>query len=255
LLARNQPLTAVVFGDTHFPFQDDRALRAVLSIIRAVKPQVVVHLGDLLDSWQLSRFDKDPARRDSLQENIKEAREFLAAVRRAAPKAECTLLEGNHEDRLRRAIWQARGTQREIVSLDDVREAAAWPSLLKLKSMSWDWVPYMEQAHRPVLPKIITKHGTVVSRWSGVTAKTEWMRYGKSGISGHTHRAGIFYHRDHNGQAVWIEAGCTCSLTNVQYGSDFDWQQACVLLHWSGDRRLMAEQVIRIRDGEFVQVR
>src|SRR5574338_708425 len=37
----NGMLTAVLYGDTHYPFQDDSALRVVAQVIRVAQPDVV----------------------------------------------------------------------------------------------------------------------------------------------------------------------------------------------------------------------
>lgn len=92
------------------------------------------------------------------------------------------------------------------------------------------------------------KHGNVVRKWSGWSGKGEWEKYGRSGASGHTHRLGWFVHRDHNGNANWIETGCTCKL-EAPYGVDFDWQQGCVVVTWNHDHRLQNVEFVSIRDG------
>lgn len=248
-LKTGETIRAVVYSDTHFPFQDDRVLNLVKYVIKDVKPHYVVHLGDLIDCWQISRFDKDPTRLDTLQDNIDAARTHLHEVSQIAPKAQKFLLEGNHEQRLTRTVWGLDGAQRQFATLRKFQQAMTWPSLLGLEDIGWTWVPERKQSRTPILPKIITKHGTLVSKWSGATAKAEWTKYGASGISGHTHRAGQFMHRDHNGMASWIECGCTCDL-DPEYGFDMDWQQAFTVLTWSSNHVIMSSQQVIIRDGE-----
>jgi hypothetical protein len=106
--------TAVVYGDTHVPFQDPKAVGVLHGIIKDARPDVIVNVGDLVDCWQISRFDKDPARLDTLQDNIDQARIHLHQIAQLAPKARRVILEGNHENRLARAIWKLEGAQREF---------------------------------------------------------------------------------------------------------------------------------------------
>lgn len=240
--------TAVVYGDTHVPFHDPAALAVVRGIVRDVKPDILLNVGDLVDAWQISRFDKDPTRRDSLQDNIDEARQHLAEMALAAPKSRRVLLEGNHEARLTRTIWGLDGAARELPKLRLFQQAMTWPTLLETNAIGWDFVPDREQTKTQILPKIITKHGSVVRPSSGAAAKGEWTKYGRSGLSGHTHRLGHFFHRDHNGTASWIETGCTC-LLDPPYGTDFDWQQGVAVITWNKDRRLMQTDLVSIRDG------
>lgn len=240
--------TAVLYGDTHVPFADAAAIKVVQGVVRDVKPDVLVNMGDLVDCWQISRFDKDPTRLDTLQDNIDEARKHLHEMAQIAPKARRVLLEGNHENRLSRCIASLDGGQREIPRLRAFQEAIQWPNLLQLAAIGWEWIPEREQSRATILPKIIVKHGNVVRKWSGWSGKGEWEKYGRSGASGHTHRLGWFVHRDHNGNANWIETGCTCKL-EAPYGVDFDWQQGCVVVTWNHDHRLQNVEFVSIRDG------
>lgn len=241
---------AVVLPDTHIPYQDDAAVAIAEALVKAFDPHVLVHLGDLLDAGRLSsKFPTDPARIDTLQGDIDKARVKLAHWAQLAPRADRWLLEGNHCERLTRLIWGLEGAQRELVKLTKVREAATWPSLLCLDEIGWKWVGYDDQPRADILPHLLVKHGNYVSQEAGMTAKREWQKAGKSGISGHTHRASVWRHRDYNGQATWIEAGCLCDLNRTPPGGNPNWQQAVTLIEWSEDESLMNVEQVLIRDG------
>ena len=241
--------TAVLYGDTHVPFEDAAAIKVVQGVIRDVKPDILMNMGDLVDCFQISRFDSDPTQLDTLQANINGARSHLHQMAQIAPQAKRVLLEGNHEHRLSRCLASMQGGHRQIAALEKVQEAIQWPNLLQLDSIGWQWIPEREQSRTSVVPKIITKHGNVVRKWSGWSGKGEWEKYGRSGASGHTHRMGWFTHRDHNGNASWIETGCTCKL-DAPYGIDFDWQQGCVVVTWNATQRLQQVEFVSIRDGQ-----
>lgn len=246
--SKDVPGVTVVLTDTHVPYHDQPSLDVVYAIIEKAKPQLVIHLGDLLDCYRISKYDKDPNRLETLQDEIDQARVVLHQIAQVAPTARRVLLEGNHEDRLRRVIWSLQGAQAEIVKLRKVRQTLNWPTLLELDAIGWEFRPYQGQARaEPVLPHLIVKHGTVVRKWSAFTAKGEWEKYGKGGISGHTHRAGLFYHRDHNGSHAWIEAGCTCTLLPDYMTDDPDWHQGCVVITHDGDR--FGVEPVYIQDG------
>ena len=244
-----KPLRAVVYGDTHIPFHDAPALAVVEAVIRDVRPDVLVHLGDLLDAGTLSKkFPVDPKRIDTLQADIDFARTKLHQWARLAPKAQRWLFEGNHEERLTRVIWGLDGAARELPRLRIFQREMSWPVLLGLKDIGWKWVPYDQQPARDCLPKLLVKHGTFISQWGGFTAKREWLKYGRSGISGHSHRANIWRHRDDNGQSTWIEAGCT-ALYSTPGARDPDWQTCVTVLEWSADRAVMHAEQVLIRGG------
>ena len=217
-------ITGLIYGDTHGQFIDPEAEAVLLSIMRRFQPANVVHVGDAVDCYSVSSFDKDPMRKETLQDEIDAAHEHLAKARKATPDAAWYLLEGNHEDRLRRALWGTYGSMREIVKLREFQKAVTWPTLLQTDALGIKWIPSTEQPTRSIFPKFIVKHGDIVKKWSASTAQGEYLRYGKSGASGHVHRLGLFFHRDWNGNHVWAETGCLCYL-NPGYARDPDWQQ------------------------------
>ena len=221
---------ALLYGDTHFPYQDDSALAIVAAIAQDLQPDVLVHMGDLVDSSHLSlKFKPDPHRTVSLQDEIDMARKHLAQMRMLLPKAKIVVLEGNHEERLTRVLWNLEGPAKALSLLTGVKHALTWPVLLGTEQLGIEFVPYAEQSKHLFLPKFIVKHGSVVRQLSSYTARAEWAKYGRSGASGHTHRLGMFWHRDHNGNHVWLETGTTMRL-DPDYTTDPDWQQGCVVV-------------------------
>lgn len=243
-------LKAVVFGDTHIRFHDEQALAIVEAVIEGEKPDILVHLGDLLDAGMISqKFAIDPKRLETLQDDIDLARVKLHQWAQLAPQAERWLLEGNHEQRLTRLIWNLEGAARELPRLRIFQQNMSWPNLLELAPIGWNWVDYEDQPRDDILPKLLVKHGEVVRKFGGWSAKGEWEKAGKSGGSGHTHRANIWRHKDYNGQATWVEHGCTCLLNGTPGARNPDWQQAVTIYEWSADRTLMDVRQVSIRDG------
>jgi predicted phosphodiesterase len=236
---------SVHYGDTHFPFADPAALRVLYAVLKDLKPQLVVHHGDLLDCYGISRYDKDPKHRVSLDKEIQQAAEHLATVARIAPKARRILIKGNHEDRLRRLLWnEASGPLREVLSLAKVEERLSWPSLLDLAGSGWEW----QDTKEILFGKMILKHGSVVRQGSAMSARAEQGRYSKSGISGHTHRMGSYNQSDWNGVHGWFELGCMCGL-NPTYVEDPNWQQGFAVVTWSKRRDYFSVEPVHISKG------
>lgn len=226
---------AVAYGDTHKPFADDRAVRAIRGIIKDVQPDVLLHIGDLVDCFTISDFNKDPARKESLQDEIDQGAGHLHQDAQLAPNARRILVEGNHEGRLTKTIWKLQGAQRELAKLRVFQQAMTWPNLLGLDQIGWEFVPTQQQPLAGVVSKLVVKHGTVVRKWSSWSAKGEWEKHAKGGISGHTHRLGAFYHRDLAGSHVWHETGCSCSL-QPDYVQHPDWQHGCAVIAYTDER-------------------
>ncbi len=246
--AEGNTLTALVWSDTHFPFQDDDTLAIVQAIAEDMQPDFLIHGGDLLDCYSLSRFDKDPSRKESLQDEIDQARAHLAAMRLASPNSRFIALAGNHEDRLRRTLWNMDGPAATLGQLTAFRKAMTWPALLGLDELGIEWVDCNDQSKQRFLPKFILKHGTIVRKQSGATAAAEQAKYNKSGSSGHTHRLGVIWHRDANGSHVWIETGCTCD-TSPSYTTDPDWQNGCLFLTFDAITGAVAPEPVFVHNG------
>lgn len=243
-------LKAIVFGDTHIRYHDPECLAIVEAIIQGEKPDIIVHLGDLIDAGMISeKFPTDPARLETLQDDIDLAKIKLHQWAQLAPNAQRWLLEGNHEQRLTRLIWNLKGAARELPRLRIFQQFMSWPIFLGLEEIGWNWVRYEDQPRDDILPKLLVKHGDIVRKFSGWSAKGEWEKTGKSGGSGHTHRANVWRHKDFNGQATWVEHGCTCLLSGTPGARNPDWQQTVTIYEWSADRTLMDVRQVSIRDG------
>jgi hypothetical protein len=239
---------ALLYGDTHFPFQDDVALAIVGQIAQHLQPDVVVHMGDLLDCYRLSRFDKDPTRMETVQDEIDLARAHLVQMRRHCPNATMILLEGNHLDRLRRVLWSLPGEAAFLHTLTAFKQTMTWPSLLGLADLGITFVPYGQESRHEFLPHFTVKHGDVARKFSAMSAKAEMDRYNRSGASGHTHRLGMFMHRDYNGNHVWLETGCTCN-TRPEYCADPDWQSGCVVMCFDRETGAFQSEIVYIHNG------
>lgn len=240
--------TALLYGDTHFPYQDDVALAIVGQVAEQLQPDVIVHMGDLMDCYRLSRFDKDPARMETVQDEIDMARAHLVQMRRRVPDAEMILLEGNHLDRLRRVLWNLPGEAAFLHTLTAFKQTMTWPALLGLADLGITFVPYGQESRHEFLPKFILKHGDVARKWSAQSAKAELDRYNRSGASGHTHRLGMYMHRDHAGNHIWLETGCTCD-TQPEYTADPDWQSGCVVMTFDCETGAFQAEVVYIHEG------
>jgi len=209
----------VLAGDLHVPFHDPVAVRLWLKFIRRWRPDAVVLTGDVLDCYQLSRFDRDPARRERLADDIQAANALLDAVDRAAGDVEKVYVAGNHEDRLRRYLWRSAP---ELAGLPGLTV----PELLRLERRGWRYVDYLptdggEPGYR--LAGLLVIHGWTVRQGAGQTARACLQRFGGDGVTGHCHRLAHYQQRQSGVVHQWYEAGCLCRLT-PQYNPLPDWQ-------------------------------
>lgn len=170
----------IVVPDIHVPFHDIRFIRLVTKLIKIVKFKGLIQLGDAMDFWQVSRFDKNPMRKASLMDDVKQYSSIIDEWESALGlDTEFIQLEGNHEDRLRRYIWQ---NAKEL--------ADGWvktvPELLNFKNRtikcSWHEIANWKSCK---IGNCIIHHGHYYNIHTAVGNLT---RYPHSLITGHTHR-------------------------------------------------------------------
>ena len=237
---------AVIVNDLQVPFHDVASVKAVLKFVAEVKPDALVLNGDIGDFYEVSDFDKDPARKTNLQTELAAVRTVIDAFAAAAPKAKKFWNDGNHEDRLRRYLWK----HPELASL----ETLTIPSQLKLAKYGFEYHPYGEGFW--LNRKFFVVHGDIVRSKSSFTARAMYERYLCSGISGHTHRLGSYYNVAHtvDGPEVfgWWENGCLCAMT-PEYVQHPQWQQGFAVVHYD-DGPTGRFQVVQVPvlDGMFI---
>lgn len=88
----------LVISDLHVPYHDEKAIKAALKYGKEKKVNTIIINGDLIDFYQLSRFEKDPRVRNAAFE-IKEAKQVLEYIRHQFPKALIIWYMGNHDHR------------------------------------------------------------------------------------------------------------------------------------------------------------
>lgn len=219
--------TWVVLNDLQIPFQDKQVLdRLVLPFIDELQPDGVILNGDIVDCYSISTFDKNPVTKAGLTLEINQAQKLMA---RLSPIPEKIWIGGNHEDRLRRLVWQNphllgtvdKKTRAKLVQVLD------FPEMFGLGEHGFQWLPY---GGRFMLGKLMVTHGSMVRTHSGDTARAHLLKYGTSVLIGHTHRGGTSYKTDARGVHVGYENYCLCSL-QPEYAQDPNWQQGFAVVH------------------------
>ena len=88
----------IIWPDTHAPYHDKHAVDLVLSVMIHEAFDRMIHLGDLVDNYAVSRFTKDPTREQNLKKEYKDVRKLVERISELVDDID--LLEGNHERRL-----------------------------------------------------------------------------------------------------------------------------------------------------------
>ena len=212
----------LVLSDIHMPYHDTRALTLALQKGKQFKTDHVLVNGDLLDFYQLSRFDKDPRKR-SFADELLAGEEFFKVLRREFRDAQITWKLGNHEERY------------------DVYMRTKAPELLDVRGMEIENLMGIGKLNvRVVRDKLRIKLGklTVIHGHEYPTpvigpvnaARGLFLKAKTSAMCGHHHQVSTHSETDLNGKLVkaW-STGCLCQL-NPHYARLNKWAHGFALV-------------------------
>jgi hypothetical protein len=173
----------------HVPYHDQKYVKLVSKIIATLQPNGgLVQLGDAVDFFQLSRFDKDPARKNSARDDLEEYREIMIKWAAALPRgATYHQICGNHEHRIVRYLWGNAPALHAMVKA--IPDMLGFTELNKTHKCKFVWHPY-ERWQSCVIGDTLLTHGFY---YSTHTAATMLAKYRRKMVQGHTHRLMIVH--------------------------------------------------------------
>lgn len=192
-----------ILSDIHAPYHDDEALAAALDAVAKVDPTVVILNGDTIDFYSVSRFERDPERRD-LGREIEIGRGVLRHIRRRFRKARIIFKVGNHEERWRSYLIQHAA---DLLGLSEFQ----LPAVLHLPDERIEIVT----DKRPLLVgKLPVLHGHEYKTGFAPPvnpARGLFLRSKASALCGHFHQRSEHQERTLEGSiiATW-STGCLC---------------------------------------------
>jgi hypothetical protein len=235
------------------PLHDRRAWDIAVQVAALLKPARIVLLGDMVDYAEGSkRWPVTPDLRATTQPTIEELHWWLAQLRETCPLAEIVYLEGNHEDRIDRALLSGMPELVNVTPAGEDRPLVTWRRLLALEALGIDYVgPYGERV--TLHDDCEAHHGSTVASGGAATVARMLKGAHVSQIVGHIHR------REYGCRTVWgprgprtifaASPGTLCRVDGVvpAVHKRVDWQQGLAVLTWDGKRTSC--QVIPIDDG------
>lgn len=241
---------AVVLSDLQIPYHDEKAVETALQIVRDVKPDKVILVGDLLDLESFSKFDNLPTYAATTQEAIIRAHLLLAQIRKLAPYADIVVLEGNHDLRMSTHV---NTNAKAAFGLKRADEPEGWPVLSVPYLCAFDQLDVEYVSGYPanrywINERLQVRHGNKV-RSNGSTAKVVADNEKVSTIFGHVHRLETQYktHQTFDGGKTnaAFAIGCLCkidgSVPSTNRGVDLfgkpvenheNWQQAIAVVDY-----------------------
>lgn len=200
-MSRRGVTTTIVWGDTHAPYHDPVAVALALKIVRQIKPDRLVIIGDLYDFYAVSFYAKNPRRRHILADELAEADDVVSHMAKL-PVGETHITEGNHEHRLSRFIEEKAPSLTGLVT--------GFDELLP---------PHWKHHHYGAVLKIGKMHYSHDFGRHGVNATRQGLLdVGGNICFGHTHQLGVSYLGQQRGDAhVALNVGWLGGLQHIDY--------------------------------------
>jgi predicted phosphodiesterase len=107
----------LLISDIHAPYHDNEAIEAALNYGIEKNVNTILINGDLIDFYQLSRFERDPRKRNAAFE-IKAAKEILEYIRYKFPTQTIIYYMGNHDHRFTKYMIQKAPELLDIPEFD-----------------------------------------------------------------------------------------------------------------------------------------
>lgn len=165
----------LIWPDTHFPYEDKKAVELVLQVGKTINPKHVILLGDIADFYAVSSHSKDPLRALKLDEEIASVKKGLDRIKSIGAK-NYVYISGNHENRLERYLQEKAPELFRILTI---------PGILDLDKKGFSYVPYRESY---TLGKMHFTHDTgTAGRYAHYKSMDAFQ---SNVVIGHTHRVG-----------------------------------------------------------------
>lgn len=197
--------TVGIISDLHVPYHSEKAVLSAINHLKSLGISCLVINGDLCDFYSISRWIKDPRKRDFGQE-MADCRQMIEQIRKQFPDIPILLKQGNHEERYDHWLFQHAP---ELVDEPSI----SLPKMLKLDEYEVEYVG----EHRPVMiGKLPVLHGHELK--NGISAPVNpargaFMRTLHTVLVGHSHRSSGHCEPDMFGREIFTwSVGCLADL-------------------------------------------
>lgn len=226
-----------VLADIHVPYHSEVALTAAVDHLKAAGIAALVLNGDICDFYAISRWTKNPAKRDFRGE-LGQVRELLGWLRQEFPEIPIVYKTGNHEERWHHWLW----AHAPEISDEPEMGLRAW---LHLDRHEIELV----EDQRPIMAgKLPIMHGH--EKGKGISAPVNqargaFLRLHHTVLEGHGHRTSGHCEPDMWGSEVFCwSTGCLCDL-RPEYARLNKWNHgfAIVRVHEDGSFDVQNQRV------------
>jgi hypothetical protein len=232
------PARVLSLADLHIPYHNQAAVEAAVAFGKKLNPDVVLLNGDLCDFYSVSRWDRDPKKRNFTAE-VETCEDTLEWISSKFPKARKIFKKGNHEERYDKFIWQKAP---ELWGLNDVQ----LESILHAADYGWEIVG----DQRPIgCGKLPIFHGHELQGGGNPVspARSACLKLGTSGLVAHSHQSSsspvVGWEKEK--PAVCWSQGCLCDL-NPEYARINKWNHGFAFIETEkgGDFQMHNYQIL-----------
>lgn len=233
----------LVLSDLHYPFDCPKYIGLALKLLAklAKRPNFggVIQLGDALDFWQISAYDKDPSRRETVLDDILRYSSFLDQCEKLMPKGTVFhQLEGNHESRVTR--FTSRNAPQMYQLVKTVPEALLFPDRNRRGRIQFKWHPY-KKWNSCIISDTVFHHGFYFSKH---VAMQNLEIYPYNFVCGHVHR--VQYVSNGRRFSCTLGHGSDCEAT-MHTPVPSTWEQAMGVFYCGGKRDSI--DIMEVKDG------
>jgi predicted phosphodiesterase len=211
----------LLISDVHIPYHDQDAVMVALNYAASAGVDSVILNGDIIDFVHLSKFSKDPTKRNT-QFEIDMLYEFFCIIQAVLGDVKIFYKQGNHEFRLENFLMIKAP---ELFGMEEFE----LPILAKFSDFGIEWI---DKKRIILFDKLAVLHGHEFYGFSSAVnpARGLYLKSKKSAIVGHLHQTSEHSEPDLHGKPVgcW-SIGCLCHL-NPEYSPINKWNHGFAIL-------------------------
>lgn len=194
-----------IFSDIHIPYHNIEAITVALDYCKKEKVDALLLNGDILDAFQLSRFVKDPRKRNFAEE-LKIMKELIEIFKKTL-KCKVYFKYGNHSERYEHFLFTKA---KELIGIEEFELENIIKSRIKDVEVIKD-----KRIIRLNGLNVIHGHEYTQGVFNPVNvARGLFLRAKTSALQSHSHQTSEHTERDMNGKitTTW-SIGCLCELS------------------------------------------
>jgi predicted phosphodiesterase len=239
-----------VFSDIHYPEHDRKALSVAEQVMKDLKPQRLIYIGDFLNMTPVSHWMEDKKRPMEGQRLTKDYNGWYNKLTEHVKMAgkglkEVVLLEGNHED----WINQYLDKHSEMEGLIEVKTHIAEKLADEYPDLKVTWVKY-NQFYK--LGKLYFTHGIYTNKYH---ASKHLESLGRNVMYGHTHTvqehtsSNAVDGEKHSSKSI----GCLADMSpSYMRNRPHQWVHAFAVVYTDASTGNFTDYVVKIINGATV---